>query len=73
MSYEPFAYYDGSEWVITEDTDGATLQVIDMMGRVIINRDATNRVSTNGMAHGVYVMRLISGKHMSVQKVVVIE
>ena len=73
VSYEPFAYYDGSEWVITEDTDGATLQVIDMMGRVIINRDATNRVSTNGMAHGVYVMRLISGKHMSVQKVVVIE
>ena len=47
------------------------LQVIDMMGRVIVSRDAARYVSTNGVAPGVYVLRLIDGDSVRTQKIVV--
>ena len=47
------------------------LQVIDMMGRVIVSRDAARHVSTSGMPAGVYVLRLINGNDVKTQKIVI--
>jgi len=50
-----------------------TLQVVDMMGRVVVCRDASNAsaISTSGMAPGVYVLRLINGDNVKTQKTVI--
>ena len=69
-SQTDFAYFDGSEWVIKTDGD-AILQVVDMMGRVVVSRNVTNRFSTRGIAPGVYFMRLINDSNVRTQKIVV--
>ena len=65
-----FAFHNGSAWVVNASAD-ATVQVIDMMGRVVLSTDVARNVSTKGMAPGVYVMRLIDGKDVKTQKIVV--
>ena len=64
----PFAFISNGNIIITGE---GTLQMMDMMGRVIICRDAPCHVSTNGMAPGVYVLRLIDGENIKVQKIVI--
>ena len=66
-----FAFFNGSEWQIS-NTGEATLQVLDMTGRLLSSEriDGTAEVSLN-QAAGVYVMRLINGNGVKVQKVVV--
>ena len=54
----------------------ATVEVVDMTGRVIIaqtnsGRDAKSCVSTAGMAPGVYTIRVISGNSVAKRKLVV--
>ena len=68
-----FAYYADGNIVINdaELSHGATLQIIDMTGRVIMKRDAINRVSTSGWAKGVYVMRLSTTNGVRTQKIVI--
>jgi len=68
-----FAFISNGNIVITNASAGAVLQIVDMMGRVIVSRegDAINRVSTSGMAPGVYVLRLIDGDSVRTQKIVV--
>jgi len=66
-----FAYYNGSNWTVNNQGK-ATLQVIDVMGRVL----STETISGNAEIHinqpaGVYMLRLISGDSVKVQKVVV--
>ena len=68
---ETFAFISNGNIIITGDVNGATLQVIDVMGRVIVCRDAARHVSTNGMTPGVYVLRLINGDNVRTQKIVV--
>lgn len=69
---DTFAFIDASgNIVFTGDVDGATLQVIDMMGRVIVCRDGVHTVSTNGMTSGMYVLRLTNGNEVKTQKMVV--
>ena len=68
---ESFAYYVDGEIVITADTQGATLQIVDMTGRILVCRDAASHVSTAGMAPGVYVLRLVNGNSVRTQKIVV--
>ena len=63
-----FAFISNGNIVI--DGEGL-LQIVDMMGRVIASRDAARHVSTSGMTPGVYVLRLINGDNVKVQKVVV--
>ena len=48
-----------------------TVQVIDMMGRIIVSGDAKHCVSTRGFVPGVYVIRLIDGENINVQKIIV--
>jgi hypothetical protein len=48
-----------------------TLQMIDMMGRVIRSTDVARNVSTSGIPAGVYVLRLIEGENVRTQKLVI--
>ena len=68
---DTFAYYNGSQWVVSSEAD-ATLQVVDMMGRVLssqsINGDAEVSIDR---AAGVYLLRLINGSDVKVQKIVI--
>ncbi|MBR5910913.1 MAG: leucine-rich repeat protein, partial [Bacteroidales bacterium] len=73
---DSFAFIDAAgNIVITADVLGdagtASLQVIDVMGRVVLSTDVARGVSTNGMTAGVYVLRLINGDDVKVQKIVV--
>ena len=54
----PFAYINNGNIVITADAGDATLQVVDMMGRVLVRRDASNAsaISTTGIPAGMYVL-----------------
>ena len=64
----PFAFINNGNIIVNGE---GTLQVIDVMGRVIVSGDAINRVSTGGMAAGVYVLRLINGEDVRTQRIVV--
>ena len=65
---DDFAFIDGNGNIIVNGSGMG--QIIDMMGRVITNVE-TSYVSTNGMAPGVYVLRLINGENVKTQKIVI--
>jgi hypothetical protein len=46
------------------------VQIVDMLGHVLVYRDAKLCVSTAGMTPGVYVLRLINGDDVKTQKIV---
>ena len=68
---ETFAYYNGSQWVVSNEGE-ATLQVVDVMGRVLssqsINGDAEVSVDR---AAGVYILRLMNDNEIKSQKIIV--
>ena len=66
-----FAFFNGSEWVVSNQ-GRATLQVVDVMGRVLSSEqiDGNAEVGINQPA-GVYMLRLVNGDNVKVQKVVV--
>jgi hypothetical protein len=66
-----FAYYADGEIRLVETQNFASLQIVDMMGRIVFVGDAINRVSTSGMTAGVYVIRLINGEQIKTQKIIV--
>ena len=69
-----FAYYANGEIVINdvETCHGASLQIIDMTGRVVVSMgDVSGNVSTNGWAKGVYVLRLNTTDGVRTQKMVI--
>ena len=67
-----FAFFDGSAWVIGNE-GRATLQVIDILGHVLRSEtiDGNATLSTSGLGAGMYVMRLVNGEEVRVQKIVV--
>ena len=66
-----FAYYNGSNWTVN-NLGKATLQVIDVMGRVLSTETINGNAEINiNQASGVYMLRLINGDSVKVQKVVV--
>ena len=68
----PFAYISNGEIVITTDMGDATLQIVDMTGRVIASYGGHTRcVPTSGMPAGVYVLRLVDGDSVRTQKIVI--
>ncbi len=67
----PFAFINNGNIIIVGAEADATLQIVDVLGHVIHSGDAMNRVSTNGMPPGVYVLRLINGENVKTQKIVV--
>ena len=66
-----FAYVSNGKIVITSDALRASLQVVDMMGRVVLCTDVARNVSTQAMPAGVYVLRLIDGENVRTQKIVI--
>ena len=48
-----------------------TLQVFDVTGRMISSNNVNNHITTEGMAAGVYMLRLINGDNVKTQKIVV--
>lgn len=67
----PFAYYADGEIHLFDAGESASLQIVDMTGRMVYQGDAMHRVSTDAMVSGVYMLRLVSGNDVKVQKVVV--
>ena len=70
----PFAYYANGKIHLMVETQGiASIQMVDVMGRVLVCRDTprASALSTAGMAPGVYVLRLIQGDKVRTQKIVV--
>ena len=63
-----FAFISNGNLIVNGE---GMLQIIDVLGRVIVSRDGVHTVSTNGMTAGVYVLRLINGEDVKVQKIVV--
>ena len=67
-----FAYYADGEIRLVETCHGASLHVVDVMGRVIVSTGGHTRcVPTAGMTPGVYVLRLIDGENVRTQKMVI--
>ena len=66
-----FAYYNGSQWVVSSEAE-ATLQVIDVMGRVLSSQTVNGSAELNiNQAQGVYVLRLVNNNEIKTQKIVV--
>ena len=68
----PFAYVNNGEiHLVVETCHGASLQVIDVLGRVIRSTTDVHAFSTANMPAGVYVLRLIDGNDVRTQKIMV--
>jgi hypothetical protein len=68
---ETFAFYNNGLWIINNDGE-ATLQVVDALGRILSSENITGSCSKAiNAAPGVYMLRLINGNDVKVQKVVV--
>jgi len=70
MGSETFAYFANGEIHLTDASDEASLQIVDMLGRVIFSKDGVHTVSTSGMTPGVYVLRLTTANGTKTQKIV---
>ena len=75
---EAFAYINNGNIIITTDAHGAadtfnvSLQVVDMMGRVVVSAGGHTRCApTTGIPAGVYVMRLIDRENVRTQRIVI--
>ncbi len=68
---ETFAFFSNGSWVIANEGE-ATLQVIDLNGRILSSETVNGSVSKSiNQPAGVYMIRLINGENVKVQKVVI--
>lgn len=68
---ETFAFNSYGSWIIVNE-GLATLQMVDINGRMICNETIEGYTSMKfNVAPGVYVLRLVNGENVRVQKVVV--
>jgi hypothetical protein len=65
---DTFAFISNGNIIVNGE---GTLQMMDVTGRVVWVGDAIHRVSTNGMPAGVYVLRLINGNNVKMQKIII--
>ena len=66
-----FAFYSNGSWIINNAGE-ATLQVVDLNGRMLSSERVNGSVSKAiNATPGVYMLRLINGENVMVQKVVV--
>ena len=70
-SDDNFAFFSNGNWIISNEGE-ATLQVVDALGRILSSETISGSCSKAiHAAPGVYMLRLINGDNMKVQKVVV--
>jgi hypothetical protein len=68
---DDFAFFNGTNWTVSNEGD-ATLQVMDVTGRMISSENINGNANINiNAAQGVYMLRLVNGENVKVQKVVV--
>ena len=68
---ETFAYFNGSSWTIS-NVGEATLQIVDMMGRVLNSETLSGNAEISlNQVPGVYMLRLVNGNEVKTQKIVV--
>ncbi len=68
---EHFAFYNGHNWTISNDGE-ALIQVVDVMGRILNSKEICGNAEINiSQPAGVYMLRLVNGTDVKVQKVVV--
>ena len=68
---ETFAFENSGKWIILNE-GRATLQVIDMTGRILSSEQINGSTQTNiHQPSGIYLLRLVNGDDVKVQKVVV--
>ena len=68
---ETFAFNNNGNWIIANE-GRATLQVIDLNGRILSSEQIEGSAETRiNAAPGLYLIRLINGENVKVQKVVV--
>ena len=68
---ETFAFISNGNLIVNGE---GTLQVVDMMGRVVHAvglSQCGSRITTTGMTPGVYVLRLIDGDNVRTQKIII--
>ena len=66
-----FAFFNNGNIIINNDGE-AMLQVVDVMGRILKSESINGSTSVNlNVAPGVYMLRLINGNDMKVQKMIV--
>ena len=66
-----FVFQSGEDLII--DAEG-TVQIIDVMGRVLVSDDVestNNRINVSGFQNGTYMVRVINGSEVKVEKVVI--
>ena len=68
---ETFAYFNNGSFVINNEGE-AILQVVDVTGRILSNETISGSISKNiQAAPGVYMLRMVKGSDVKVQKIVV--
>ena len=70
----PFAYYANGEIIIFADAVDASLQVIDVIGRILLTQNLSSlysQLSTLTFNPGVYVLQLINGNDIKTQKIII--
>ncbi|MBR5081846.1 MAG: T9SS type A sorting domain-containing protein [Bacteroidales bacterium] len=66
-----FGFFSNGNWIINNEGE-AILQVVDVNGQILSSEEINGSVSKRiEAAPGVYMLRLINGKDMKVQKIVV--
>ena len=69
--HETFAFNNNGNWIILNE-GRATLQVVDVNGRILSNEQIEGCAETHiNASAGLYIIRLINGDNVKVQKVVV--
>ena len=68
---EHFAFFNGHNWTVSNDGE-AVLQVVDVMGRILNSKEICGNAEINiSQPAGVYMLRLVNGSDVKVQKVIV--
>ena len=68
---DAFAYYNNGNWIINNNGT-ATLQVVDVTGHILSSETISGNCSKAiDAASGVYMLRLINGNDVKVQKIIV--
>ena len=68
---ENFAFFSNGNWIIANEGE-ATLQVIDINGRIISNETINGTFSKRlNVANGVYVLRLVNSDNVKTQKIMI--
>ena len=64
-----FAFIGSDGQLIINGT--GTIQIIDIMGRVLVTKSTEEHINTHGMTSGVYVLQLITATETKTQKIIV--